>query len=494
MPPGNNFNTPETGDDDSKERSQTTYLLNLARQNFTEIFTTSDQEPYVTIKMADHVETHPIESRAVLRWLQKLHAVNNWGVIATEHTLQRVVEQLKADAAFSGAIHDVTIRIAHFHNSIYIDTGWEDWSIISIGATGWEIIEYSECPAKFRRSRAFGKLPEPKSGGSVDALREFVNFPNDDDWIMFKSILVAAYLPSGGFPVVTIHGEQGTAKSTIARVFKRLIDPSTTDLRSAPRTERDIFVAADREFLLSFENVSQISQQMSDAFCKLSTGATFATRQLYSDKEEVLLTAKRLVILNGIGHLISRQDLQDRQIDLELPPISDANRTTESKLWSMIESVLPEVFGAILVAISDGLRKFRTIRLEKAPRMADFATWVVACSEALGFDAQEFLDLYKSRRVEALNLSAESNDFISAVIDYVQESYEVRCTATELLTLIGDPPEGRSRWWPRGGKSVSNALERHAASLRAAGIQFERLPRSAGRREILLTNTGITPN
>jgi hypothetical protein len=53
---------------------------------------------------------------------------------------------------------------------------------------------------------------------------------------------------------------------------------------------------------------------MSDAFCRLATGAGFSTRRLYTDSEEVIIEARRPVIVNGIGDLIQMPDLADRTL------------------------------------------------------------------------------------------------------------------------------------------------------------------------------------
>jgi hypothetical protein len=43
---------------------------------------------------------------------------------------------------------------------------------------------------------------------------------------------------------------------------------------------------------------------MSDALCRLASGGSFAVRQLYTDRDEVLFQAARPVILNGIENVL----------------------------------------------------------------------------------------------------------------------------------------------------------------------------------------------
>ena len=126
--------------------------------------------------------------------------------------------------------------------------------------------------------------------------------------------------PRGPYPVMVLNGEQGSAKSTAARTMGALIDPCTSPLRSAPREVRDLMIAATNSWILGFDNLSGVSDWLSDAMCRLSTGGGFQTRELYTDRDEIILDATRPIILNGIDTLAHRPDLADRVLDFQSPP------------------------------------------------------------------------------------------------------------------------------------------------------------------------------
>ncbi len=77
------------------------------------------------------------------------------------------------------------------------------------------------------------------------------------------------------------------------RVLVALTDPAVVELRTLPKDERDLAIAASRWWVLAFDNLSYVSPQMSDAMCRLATGGGLGTRQLYTDDGEVLFDAKR---------------------------------------------------------------------------------------------------------------------------------------------------------------------------------------------------------
>ena len=134
---------------------------------------------------------------------------------------------------------------------------------------------------------------------------------------------------------------------------------------------------------LAFDNVSGLAPWISDALCRLATGGGFAVRQLYTDQDEVLFDAARPVILNGIEEIVTRPDLADRAVFLTLEPIPEERRRPEAELWSEFEAERPQILGALLNAVAVGLKRLPETRLEKLPRMADFALWATACEPAL---------------------------------------------------------------------------------------------------------------
>jgi hypothetical protein len=81
--------------------------------------------------------------------------------------------------------------------------------------------------------------------------------------------------------------------------------------------------------MLAFDNLSYMPPWISDALCRLASGGSFAARRLFTDEDEVLLSAARPVVLNGIEEVITRPDSPDRAIFLTLGPITEQKRWPE---------------------------------------------------------------------------------------------------------------------------------------------------------------------
>lgn len=228
------------------------------------------------------------------------------------------------------------------------------------------------------------------ANGPAELLKEYTNIV-DADFPLLIAWMTAALRPIGPYPILILSGEQGSAKSTMARVLRRLIDPSSAELRALPGSQRDLMIEAHNSWLLAYDNVSAISTRLSDARCRIATGGGFSTRALFMDHDNALLDVQRPVLFTGIDETVYRSDMIDRCIFLHLPTIADANRRLEESFWEEFEADYPRLLGALFLAVSAGLRLKDKVQIPELPRMADFAHWGEAVSRGLGWQAGSFL-------------------------------------------------------------------------------------------------------
>jgi hypothetical protein len=265
--------------------------------------------PHLAPLEGDHRETWPLRS-AGFKLLLGFLGYQKLGKAATSQSISDALGTLEGKALFEGAERPVHLRLAGDGDRTYVDLCDPDWNVVEISATGWRVS--NEFPPRFRRKRGMPALPRPEPGGDLEELRQFINVASDDDWRLLVCWLVAGMRPVGPYPVLVLHGEQGSAKSSTARLLRELIDPNTAALRSTPHGIRDLMIAADSGWIITFDNLSYLRAGMSDAICRLATGGGFSTRELYSDDEERIFDVQRPVILNGIDELVTRSDLLDR--------------------------------------------------------------------------------------------------------------------------------------------------------------------------------------
>ncbi|MFN7112685.1 MAG: hypothetical protein ACK4M2_13765, partial [Brevundimonas sp.] len=276
-------------------------------------------EGWASIWVDGHLEHHPLKAKAFRRWLSRRYWEKT-GKTPYAQALQDALEVLEGEAIHAGEERQVCVRLGEWNGKIYLDLGRPDWRAVEVDATGWRVLEAHQLPPQiaFRRLPHQRPLPEPIRGGGIDALRGLVPLKGGD-WPLVLGWLAGGLNPRGPFPILLLTGEKGAGKSTIAQMLKAILDPAEGALRTTPRHEEDLFVAARGNWVLAYDNLSGVPGWLSDRLCVLATGGALSKRQLYTDADEVVLEAKRPVILTGIGLSGLPDDLTDRLIRVELP-------------------------------------------------------------------------------------------------------------------------------------------------------------------------------
>ncbi|HOD29426.1 MAG TPA: DUF3854 domain-containing protein [Syntrophales bacterium] len=458
-----------------------------------ELFHGADSKPYATIRKDGHPETYPLRSRGFRAWLSGRYW-QEYRKGCKKQVIEDALATLEGHAIHEGLYRPVYVRVANCADRIYLDLGSNTFEVVEIAPEGWKITTCQD-DVKFLRPNGMAALPHPKEGGGVEDLKKYVNLANPEDFPLIVGYIIGCFHPAGPYPILAVTGEQGSAKSTLLRVIKNLSDPSTAPLRSVPKDLRDLAISASNMRVLSFDNLSEIPVWLSDGLCRLATGGGFATRTLYSDDEETIFDAKRPIMLNCIDNVIRRHDLADRAITINLAVIPEARRIPEQEFWDRFNEDTSAILGAILDAVSCALKNVDRIQLNSHPRMADFAKWVTAAEESLGWMPETFLNLYRQNIQDMMSLSLDADMVGTAVLLFMDGKTEWQGTATELLNQLEevvDERTSKAKGWPRGAHILSGRMKRAATALRAQGISVTFGKRSSRERLITLQKVGNT--
>ena len=459
-----------SGSDSNHDPSQADTLLDLAKDIFR--FHSPDSTAYADIEVNGHRETWRIRSVGFRRWLARKYYEKTEGAPNLE-SINSALNVIEAEAFFDGPEMDVHVRVAGQDGKIYMDLVDDEWRAVEIDSEGWRIMERP--PVRFRRAAGMQPLPEPTRGGSVEMLRPFLNLKNPSVFVLVVCWILGSLRGKGPYLIIVISGEQGSAKSTFTAILRKLIDPNSAPLRALSREDRELFISATNGHLLTFDNVSKLSPWISDALCRLATGGAFAVRQLYTDQDEVLFEATRPIIVNGIEDIVTRPDLADRAILFTLEPIPEELRKSEEELWAGFEKVCPQILGALLDAVSTGLKRLPEIQLDVHPRMADFARWAAACETAI-WPEGTFWAAYTANQAQAVDSVIEASPVASAIRSMMASRSEWTGTSTELLAALGvvagDKITGLKPW-PKTHNALSGQVRRATNSLRKIGINIK---------------------
>jgi hypothetical protein len=387
----------------------------------------------------------------------------------------------------------VALRVADHGDGIVLDLADPTGRAAVVTPGGWAVAEAS--PVLFRRTALTGPLPEPDPGAPASALAELRDLLNvsDDAWPLLAGWLVAAVLPGVPHPVLMLGGEQGTGKSSAARLILGLFDPSPAPLRTEPRDAEQWAVTAAGSWAVCLDNVSAVSHWMSDALCKAVTGDGWVRRRLYTDADLAVLAFRRCIILTSIDAGALRGDLADRLLVADLDRIPDAHRRTEADLSAAYAALRPRLLGGLLSAVAATLAALPGVTLAELPRMADFARVLAAldtaCPDLTG--GGRALTLFVNQRRRLADDVVAADPVAEAVVglmdatiaDPVTGNHAWAGTAAELLAALTPSHPPPARGWPTTPRKLVGRLNRVRPALATVGITHTPPPPGASHKD-----------
>ncbi len=497
--------------------------LILYARRAAKFFHNAENEAFASVSVGEHAENYAVRSRRFRLWLQNEFWVREKqkieDAIATregalfegqldadlpevvrDQALADAIRQIEALALFNGAPEEeVHVRVASGGEGVmYVDLGDPDWRAVKIDSAGWEVVTSEETPVKFIRPGGMLALPEPKRGGTAEQLRSLLNLPpgeaGDRNWRLLLAWMTHSLLPfeaSGPYTLLVLLGPQGSAKTTAGSIIRKLMDPYKVSSIGKPRDEHNVFLQADSSWIVFINNLSEVPGWLSDCLCRLTEGGGFLTRTLYENREQELFEGARPVILTGISDVVTKGDLLDRSVIVNLERIPDEDRRREREVYEDAEAARPEILGFLFSAMAEGLRKSGSVRSEENPRMADFNEWGIATEEALGGEPGSFEHAYRVSRGYATQTALAAEPIAATLYRFASafgEDDPWVGTSTELLGKLNeresDEAVKRSKDWPKDASSLGRRLRGLAPSLAEVGVHVEDVKgsRRAGRR------------
>src|SRR5258708_1388327 len=377
---------------------------------------------------------------------------------------------------------DVYLRIAPSDLGVVLDLAAPDGRCVIVTADGWSIEGRS--PVLFRRGKGL-PLVDPVPGiEGLGKLQALLN-ARGDQFRLVIAWMVAALVPGRPYTILYLRGQQGSAKTSAARIIQSSIDPGASGPGSFPKDERDYAVRMHAAHVHAFDNLSTIQQWQSDILCRTATGDTFTTRELYSDDNLTVMSYQRPVILTAIDTVAMNSDLVERQLPVALHKIRAWNRRieratlgsdaeTDPGVLDQFAKAQPYILGSLLDLLVSVLANAKATRPESLPRMADFALILAALANA---ERSTTLARYREISHHALGDVADSDRFAAAVLAFMEHRDSWTGTAGELrdeLTMqLGDrerehPPRG----WPTDATRAGGRLPPIGPSPRVHALEL----------------------
>jgi len=452
--------------DDGRGPSVATQLAEIARELYD--FGVSDLgEPFAIPHDGPKVVAMLRGSKTSLRALLSREYFTRMGKVPTQQALADALLVIEGFAQEQGPSR-LFMRCAEHDGALWLDLGNQTGRAVRITARGWSVED--EVPVLFKRTALAAQLPEPKRGGKIEDLWTWLNV-SEDDRPLIAAELVARLFSDVPHVVLAILGEHGTAKTTTTKILVSLLDPSPVTVRKPPRDMESWVTMAAGSWVVALDNLSDIPPWLSDSICRASTGDGDVRRKLYTDGDYAVFAFRRCVIFNGIDVGALATDLADRTLPITLQPIAEGDRRNEKVFWADWSEDHPKLLGAVLSLASEVLHRLPQTRLEKTPRMADYALVLAAVDAILGTKAlARYADQGKNLAAESLS----DNTLAAEIAMRVTEAFEG--TSAALLKQVTPPGEWQPpKDWPKNARQVTGCLTRLAPAFRKTGWAVENL-------------------
>lgn len=480
--------TPTPDDKDGKSATKddkpttANALIELAIKH-SDLFHDERGDGYAVIAHNEIRRTLKLRSKEFRRWLSGTYYATTERA-ANNEAIYTSLSVLEAKATYDGRQLELSNRFAKRDGVIYIDMADSRWRGVKVTAAGWEIL--IKPPVLFRRYSHQQALPDPVRKGKLSDIHKHLAVKAEDDKRLVEAWLVACAFSDVPRPAITFHGPQGASKTTAARCLKSISDPSLTESVDLGKSPADLAQVLDHHGVPCFDNLTSIQAWAADLLCRGVTGGAFSKRELYSDDSDVILSFKRPMIITGINIPTHAPDLLDRLLMIELERIQPDKRMDEATFWARFNADKPMLFGALLDAIAGALHHLPHIKLQRMPRMADFARIACAYAEFAGIGSEKMLEIIMQHTSRQTQEVLDADPVASAIRDFIQKQGTWKGTAASLLQQLNEfvsvpKPDG----WPKQANNLTRKINVLHATLNEAGISIRRHKEGLSREKLL---------
>lgn len=454
-------------------------------------------EPYISLSPVKHLK---VESKDFKDFVQET-SINIFNQAVHNAAMDEIISFCRYKAKSENKQYHVYTRIGYCEEENFIEVNLlrEDSKILRISPDGIEldipklkfIANKHMLPITFDYDLFKSLKPEDFTENVVfDLFSKVFNIQSREELALLIGWMLKTFYPRGEYPILLILGErEGVGKSTTCKFIVQLLDPCKSPLKRVPRTVDDLYSLAKNNFILCFDNLSYISDDLSDALCQLSTGGSLSKRKLYTDAEIVDLPLKNPLILNSIYSIAQRRDLRRRCITLELK--KPVEPKTLQELEKNFKEVATLIYSYLVFCVQEALKQ-KEIEL-KPLDIADTCYFVAKAYPVFFMDGNEFIQTLQENREELAREILESNILVQVIREKLeQETLGIwKTTARELLDELKKRYGNEKNIKLPSPEGIGKELKRLISDLEAINIKTEFI---RTRKKRLIVFSYINPN
>lgn len=271
------------------------------------VFEDQDGNPRAVIDKGEYKEVVHLSDKRLRNHLRDIYYQATDETVSAE-VINRVVATLEmfADRADS-PVHTVGTRVLETGGNIYyyIDN-----------QTMVEISENKASLKKMSMKKVFFNKSYPQVKPDLDSppekLLELMGRlvrASQDQLLLLTVWLCSCFIPWIFHPILTLMGVPGCSKSTNLKAYSRIIDPAVSDLLTMTSDRRNLVSTLSSRYFIAFDNLRILSKWVSDLLCNAVTGGHESMRQLFTSNDNLTVSIKGCVGMNGVECVATERDL-----------------------------------------------------------------------------------------------------------------------------------------------------------------------------------------
>jgi len=486
---------------EQQDKKQADELIALCAESETLLFRDQLNDAYAFFPGRKGPMLRRIDSDDFAHWLRWLYYQETKEAIGRD-ALQKVVGLCACRALYEGPEHTLYNRIALSGDEITYNLCNDANQILRTSERGYVIVK--QTVPLFRYYRHQRPQLAPASEGDVRELLPFINLKSGskDMELLLLVYIVSCFIPEYPHVILIVSGEKGSAKSTLLRIIRRLVDPAKPLLLGLPEKLDDLPQQLDQNYYAPYDNVRDFSGKVSDRLCRASTGDGDTKRKLFTDDGTFNREYQRCVALDGINVCAKEPDLLDRCLLIELERIPKHMRRREKEFWEAFEKTAPRILHGVFQTLSKAMALYENIEpSEGHNRMADFEHWGCAIAEALGSSAAEFSAAYERNIGVQTQAAIDESDVAQCIVALMEreEGCPWEGTATELLVVltniaVDEKINTKEHSWPKRASTLSKRIRGILSNLRDVDIHVSFPPRDGRSRKVRIQKVSKEPS
>lgn len=329
-------------------------------------------EPYVTTISSDgYPLTFPLNSKSFTNHLH-LEMLMYCNTGCPEESFSPFISTMTAYAEREKKVRKVNKRIGMDKNStIFYDLNDKNHVFVKITRNGVSLISSSMLgrylPFIQKTSMAPQVQPRIQATGKtlVELLSPFFNLKNKTQIVLLATTIVSWFFPNIAKPIILFTGEPGAGKTLACTLVNRIVDPCSHANFNLKKKISDLAPIFANHYVSLIDNVSTISDDVSDFFATAVTKSSIGSRQLYTNGELNIISFDHCaILLAGVDNFVAREDLMTRIIHFPLEIASP--RIPETELIKNFEKILPDILHEIFQILAHVLNLKAEIEEKKA--------------------------------------------------------------------------------------------------------------------------------